>query len=751
MTQSIEIKKVLLKRGNTAQSMAYTGPLGEITIDTELRTIRVHDGVTPGGSIVVGTNEAVAASVAATIENLVGAAPEALDTLAELAAALGSADDTITGLIDTLAAKANSADLAEVATTGSYTDLADLPVVPIDVSDLTDNNGLLLSDRPVQPYLEVTNTPFIALPAELGEPVTVVAEPAGSGASFDVVIGDGPVIDSVTINNPGTGYAVGQNYDILYYTIGGTGTADNITFEVGTVGEAGEILTLAAYVGAGSNTPGTYTEVNTLDYKPSVFDTIDNDLTLTRDNQGALFNPALEPEYDNNTHLSPLGTEWNSEGWGDLLQLGLRSYTTLRRALDNSIGENIVDSELVMHDTVNDRYYKFDFTNWGQNNVGGFAYTRTEVTDPNYFRKTDGGEEVDVIVEDDGEGGGIGITRGSDNSIYNPYREEGYNEEVSPAGTLWNTDGWNDLSDVETRTYSAFYDAYNGGLGNRVPGSKAVMHVPETGKYYAVQWFSWTQGGQGGGFSYSRKELDLTKLNEGVKFADGTVLKSAEGLGRVKSTAVGDRRIEEAHGYKEVSVTSRVTNNYTGVSARTTTTNYEIFVERTEELDAILQPIWDNGGSEISISFDNVTFQPAWLSSIQAEEYWFYYNNNNSYVPQTQGDNVYIRITSGAEPVVWWDKADLPGGSANFRGAVIDYHAYTGESTIIGSIHIVDDDGEEHISHQEVQSGSSDGENDDLWLVTSEGQIRYRRIDGESKTLKIHWTAKVFYGSELYD
>jgi len=101
--------------------------------------------------------------------------------------------------------------------------------------------------------------------------------------------------------------------------------------------------------------------------------------------------------------------------------------------------------------------------------------------------------------------------------------------------------------------------------------------------------------------------------------------------------------------------------------------------------------------------------------------------------------------------VVWWDKADLPGGAGNFRGAVIDYHAYTGESTIIGTIHIVDDDGEEHISHQEVQSGSTDGENDDLWLVTTEGQIKYRRIDGESKTLKIHWTAKVFYGSELYD
>ena len=93
----------------------------------------------------------------------------------------------------------------------------------------------------------------------------------------------------------------------------------------------------------------------------------------------------------------------------------------------------------------------------------------------------------------------------------------------------------------------------------------------------------------------------------------------------------------------------------------------------------------------------------------------------------------------------------LPNGDNNFRGATIDYHAWTGESTIIGTIHIVNDSGEEHISHSEVQSGSSDGENDDLWVVLNEGTVSYRRVDGESKTLKIQWTAKVFYGSELYD
>jgi hypothetical protein len=109
---------------------------------------------------------------------------------------------------------------------------------------------------------------------------------------------------------------------------------------------------------------------------------------------------------------------------------------------------------------------------------------------------------------------------------------------------------------------------------------------------------------------------------------------------------------------------------------------------------------------------------------------------------------VYFRYVGGGAPVVWWDKDELPSGGSNFRGAVIDYHAYTDDATIIGTIHIVDDDGEDNITHTEVSSGSNDSENDDLWVVTDEGEIKYRRLDGASNTLKIQWTAKVFYGSE---
>jgi hypothetical protein len=45
-------KQVLLKRGNTAVSSTYTGPVGEITLDTDLLQLRVHDGTTQGGWVV---------------------------------------------------------------------------------------------------------------------------------------------------------------------------------------------------------------------------------------------------------------------------------------------------------------------------------------------------------------------------------------------------------------------------------------------------------------------------------------------------------------------------------------------------------------------------------------------------------------------------------------------------------------------------------------------------------------------------
>jgi hypothetical protein len=50
-TANVRINQILLRRGNTTAASAYTGPLGEAIVDTGLKTLRVQDGVTAGGTL----------------------------------------------------------------------------------------------------------------------------------------------------------------------------------------------------------------------------------------------------------------------------------------------------------------------------------------------------------------------------------------------------------------------------------------------------------------------------------------------------------------------------------------------------------------------------------------------------------------------------------------------------------------------------------------------------------------------------
>lgn len=55
---NVNVTKVLFKRGNTTQNNNYTGVRGEITVDTTLNTLRIHDGTLRGGSPITAGNMA---------------------------------------------------------------------------------------------------------------------------------------------------------------------------------------------------------------------------------------------------------------------------------------------------------------------------------------------------------------------------------------------------------------------------------------------------------------------------------------------------------------------------------------------------------------------------------------------------------------------------------------------------------------------------------------------------------------------
>ena len=117
-----------------------------------------------------------------------------------------------------------------------------------------------------------------------------------------------------------------------------------------------------------------------------------------------------------------------------------RTYDTFYTSLNGLDFENVIlGKELIMHDIFNDEYHKVKFTQWTQNNNGGgFSYERTKVypsVEPTvYFTKTNYGSEIDVIVE-----GSLEITRGNNGGIYNYADEGGWDQNVSPSGTLWNS------------------------------------------------------------------------------------------------------------------------------------------------------------------------------------------------------------------------------------------------------------------------------------------------------------------------
>jgi phage-related tail fiber protein len=89
---------ILLKRGTTAKNDVYTGQSGEITVDTDVKNVRVHDGTTPGGTALA---KATHVHAIADVSNLTV-------SLAGKADAIHSHSDATTGVSGFLSASDKS-------------------------------------------------------------------------------------------------------------------------------------------------------------------------------------------------------------------------------------------------------------------------------------------------------------------------------------------------------------------------------------------------------------------------------------------------------------------------------------------------------------------------------------------------------------------------------------------------------------------------------------------------------------------
>lgn len=52
---SFNTRQLLIKRLSTVEALGYTGPLGELIIDSTLKLLRIQDGSTPGGILIPST------------------------------------------------------------------------------------------------------------------------------------------------------------------------------------------------------------------------------------------------------------------------------------------------------------------------------------------------------------------------------------------------------------------------------------------------------------------------------------------------------------------------------------------------------------------------------------------------------------------------------------------------------------------------------------------------------------------------
>lgn len=122
---------------------------------------------------------------------------------------------------------------------------------------------------------------------------------------------------------------------------------------------------------------------------------------------------------------------------------------------------------------------------------------------PVVFIKPDYADYTDEIYQDS-IAPDILITRQNNEGLYNIAQEGNPNRYISPIGTLWSMG--NTMS-TETGDYMNFAAALNYQVGNNILQGPMSMMVPESKKYFDVEFSNWTDGNNGGGVSYRRVEV----------------------------------------------------------------------------------------------------------------------------------------------------------------------------------------------------------------------------------------------------
>jgi len=144
------------------------------------------------------------------------------------------------------------------------------------------------------------------------------------------------------------------------------------------------------------------------------------------------------------------------------------------------------------------------------------------------FTRSNFGSQVDSVSTT------VKLTRANEYSfIFNTVYETEFNFGSSPANTLWNSDGWTNLSNIKDRTYVDLMSAVNDGSGNDIEslvvGREFIMYIVSEDRYFKVKFTSWTPADGGGGFAYTRSEVFGANSNYGL-LTNGAIRSSLKSI-----------------------------------------------------------------------------------------------------------------------------------------------------------------------------------------------------------------------------
>jgi len=164
----------------TTQSTAWTGSVAWTSVTSKPTFATVATSGSYADLSGVPTGMASETYVNTAISNLIDVAPDALNTLNELAAALNDDASFASTVTNAISLKADSSSLATVATSGSYADLSGTPTIPAaqiqsDWTQTTNTSADFIKNKPTLAtvatsgsYADLSGTPTLATVATSG-------------------------------------------------------------------------------------------------------------------------------------------------------------------------------------------------------------------------------------------------------------------------------------------------------------------------------------------------------------------------------------------------------------------------------------------------------------------------------------------------------------------------------------------------------------------------------------------------------